>query len=124
MTSNRTAPRSEANGHSALEDALESASDSIRDARGDATRSAKLAARRVQFGVSAGAYYTAYGVSYGLVFSGVFLKELLPAGSAFRRGLEDGATAAVAAAVHTAAALDEPEDYEEEDVLPESAETD
>lgn len=105
MTTNTEA--SQSNAFSALGEALESAAESVDHARADATASAKLAARRVQFGVNAGAYYAAYGVSYGLVFSGVFLKELLPSNNPIRRGFEDGAVAAIDAAAHTLAALEE-----------------
>lgn len=48
--------------------------------------------------LSTAAYVAAYGASYALVFGAVFVKELLPAGSAVRRGLEDGARAGGAAA--------------------------
>ena len=106
MTTNTT-EASQSNAFSALGEALESAAESVDHARADATASAKLAARRVQFGVNAGAYYAAYGVSYGLVFSGVFLKELLPSNNPVRRGFEDGAAAAIDAAAHTLAALEE-----------------
>ncbi|MES1171624.1 MAG: hypothetical protein ABUL77_00165 [Bacteroidota bacterium] len=103
---------------SALGDALDAASQSISDARADASVSARAAARKVQSGVGFGAYYTAYGVSYGLVFSGVFLKELLPAQSALRRGFEDGADAGSRTAVRLrggrllpdAKALEEPDE--------------
>jgi hypothetical protein len=95
---------SESNPFSVLGEALDAASDSIGDARADATASAKLAAQKVQSGVGAGAYYAAYGVSYGVVFSGVFLKELLPANNAIRRGFEDGAEAAIRSAVNLRAA--------------------
>ena len=100
---------SENNPFSALGDALDAAAQSVGDARADATASAKVAAAKVQSGVSTGAYYAAYGLSYGLVFSGVFIKELLPAGNPVRRGFEDGATAAFDAATHTTPAefLDE-----------------
>jgi hypothetical protein len=90
---------------SALGEALDAASISVGHARADATESAKLAAAKVQNGVSVGAYYTAYGVSYGFVFTGVFLKELLPINNPIRRGLEDGAVAAIDAVESRRAAL-------------------
>lgn len=79
---------------SILGDALEAAAESIGDASANASESAKIAAAKVKSGVSAGAYHGAYGVAFGLVFTGVFLKELLPADSAVRRGFEEGAEAA------------------------------
>lgn len=85
----------EANAFSILGDALEAAAESIGDATSDASASAKHAARKVKSGVSAGAYTAAYGFSFGIVFGGVFLKELLPSDSAIRRGLEEGAEAAL-----------------------------
>lgn len=85
---------------SALGDALEAAAGSISEARSNASVTARAAARRVKSGIGSGAYYTAYGLSYGVVFTGVFLKELLPAENALRRGFEEGAEAAIDA-VHT-----------------------
>lgn len=102
MTKNTTAEGPEANPFSVLGDALDAAAEAVGDARVDATASAKVAAAKVQSGISTGAYYTGYGVSYGVVFTGVFLKELLPADNAFRRGIEagvvDGSHAGVEAA--------------------------
>ena len=107
MTTNASATHSSSsNALSALGDALDAAAESVGHARADATASAKLAAAKVQSGVSVGAYYTAYGLSYGVVFSGVFLKELLPTSNSFRRGLEDGAEAAIDAAATRRAALE------------------
>lgn len=106
MSTNAThaqAPTS--NALSALGEALDAASASVSHAGADATQSAKLAAAKVQSGVSVGAYYTAYGLSYGVVFTGVFLKELLPLNNPIRRGLEDGAVAAIDAAESRRAAL-------------------
>ena len=92
----RTVAKSdETNAFSILGDALEAAAESIGDATSDASASAKHAARKVKSGVSAGAYTAAYGLSFGIVFGGVFLKELLPGDSAIRRGLEEGAEAAL-----------------------------
>jgi hypothetical protein len=100
MTTTNASGASDSSPLSVLGEALEAASESIGDARADATASAKAAALKVQSSVGVGAYYAAYGVSYGVVFSGVFLKELLPANHAIRRGFEDGADAAIKSAVN------------------------
>ncbi len=98
-TKTKPSVATESNPFSVLGEALDAASQSIGDARADATASAKATALKVKSSVGTGAYYTAYGVSYGVVFSGVFLKELLPANNAIRRGFEDGAQAAIKSAV-------------------------
>jgi len=113
-------PSSDANPLSVLGEALDAASQSIGDARTDATASAKAAALKVQSTVGTGAYYAAYGVSYGVVFSGVFLKELLPANNAIRRGFEDGAQAAVKSAVNIRAGRKVLEESPSEEEAPES----
>jgi hypothetical protein len=104
---------SESNPLSELGEALEAAAESIGNARAEASADAKAAAAKVQTGVTTGAYYTAYGISYGLVFSGVFLKELLPAGNVIRRGFEDGAHAGLEAATHVAPGEIEEEVFED-----------
>jgi hypothetical protein len=106
MSTNATSSQAPtSNALSALGEALDAASVSVSHARADATQSAKLAAAKVQSGVSVGAYYSAYGISYGFVFTGVFIKELLPLNNPIRRGLEDGAVAAIDAAESRRAAL-------------------
>jgi hypothetical protein len=117
----KSAGAAESNPLSVLGEALDAASESIDDARADATASAKATALRVKSSVGTGAYYTAYGVSYGVVFSGVFLKELLPTTNAFRRGLEDGAQAAIKSAVNLRAVSADLEDKALEEGLPEDA---
>ncbi|GLK76720.1 hypothetical protein GCM10008171_19740 [Methylopila jiangsuensis] len=104
--------------HSALEGvstAVENAIDYIGNAGASAGATVKSAAGKAGEVLGAGAYKGAYGASYGVVFAAVFLKELLPNGSAVRRGFEDGANAAFdaiderkAAAIETAEAV-EPE---------------
>jgi hypothetical protein len=111
----------ESNPLSVLGEALDAASESIDDARTDATAAAKATALKVKSSVGTGAYYTAYGVSYGVVFSGVFLKELLPASNSFRRGLEDGAQAAIKSAVNLRAVSADLEEKALEEGSPEDA---
>lgn len=74
--------------------AVENAIDYIGNAGASAGASVKSAAGKAGEVIGAGAYKGAYGASYGVVFAAVFLKELLPTGSAVRRGFEDGAHAA------------------------------
>ena len=77
------------------ESIFETSAHAISDAAVDARASAKAAAQSVKDGVGRGAYKAAFGVSFGVVFTGVFLTELLPVQSSLRRGLEDGAGAAL-----------------------------
>lgn len=85
---------------SVLGEALESAAETFGDMTASARDGARKAARNVSSAVSTGVYKGSYGASYGVVFSAVFLTELLPGGNALRRGLEDGASAALDAAAN------------------------
>lgn len=90
----------ESDAFSVLGEALESAAETFGDLTASARDGARKAAHNVSHVVSTGVYKGSYGASYGVVFSAVFLTELLPGGNALRRGLEDGASAALDAAAN------------------------
>jgi hypothetical protein len=89
-TKTETAP--ETNVFSTLGDALESAAEKFEEGSAVAGQSVKEAAKVTGNLLVDGVYKAAYWTSYGFVFSGVYLIELLPETSSFRRGLEEGAT--------------------------------
>jgi hypothetical protein len=88
----KTEKAAETNAFSALGEALESAAEKFEEGSSVARQSAKNAAQATRKVFAGGVYNTAYWVSYGLVYSTVYLTELLPEDSSFRRGLEEGAT--------------------------------
>jgi hypothetical protein len=88
----KTEKAAETNAFSALGEALESAAEKFEEGSAVARQSAKNAAQATRKVFAGGVYNTAYWVSYGLVYSTVYLTELLPEDSSFRRGLEEGAT--------------------------------
>ena len=92
----KTEKAAETNAFSALGEALESAAEKFEEGTSVARQSAKEAAQATRKVFAGGVYNTAYWVSYGFVYSTVYLTELLPAESSFRRGLEEGATDAQA----------------------------
>jgi|ERR1700683_3244021 hypothetical protein len=89
-TKTETAP--ETNAFSTLGNALESAAEKFQEGSAVARQSAEQAAKVTRNLFVDGIYKTAYWTSFGFVFSGVYLIELLPEASSFRRGLEEGAT--------------------------------
>jgi hypothetical protein len=89
-TKTETAP--ETNAFSTLGNALESAAEKFQEGSAVARQSAEQAAKVTRNLFVDGVYKAAYWTSYGFVFSGVYLVELLPEASSFRRGLEEGAT--------------------------------
>lgn len=96
-TATKTQTPLETNAFSALGEALETAAERFEEGSSQARESAKKAAGTVKRAFGVGVYNTAYWVSYGAVFSSVFLTELLPENSTLRRGLEEGADAALEA---------------------------
>lgn len=84
----------ERNAFTALSEALGTAAGYVSEAGASAGGAVKVAAEKSGAAVGVGAYKASYGLSYGIVFGAVFLKELLPAGNAVRRGFEEGAEAA------------------------------
>ena len=92
----KTEKAAETNAFSALGEALESAAEKFEEGSTVARESAKNAAQATRKVFAGGVYKTAYWVSYGFVYSTVYLTELLPEESSFRRGLEEGATDAQA----------------------------
>jgi hypothetical protein len=92
----KTEKAAETNAFSALGEALESAAEKFEEGSSVARQSAKNAAQATRKVFAGGVYNSAYWVSYGLVYSTVYLTELLPEDSSFRRGLEEGATDAQA----------------------------
>jgi hypothetical protein len=92
----KTEKAAETNAFSALGEALESAAEKFEEGSSVARESAKNAANATRKVFAGGVYKSAYWVSYGFVYSTVYLTELLPEDSSFRRGLEEGATDAQA----------------------------
>ena len=90
----KTEKAAETNAFSALGDALESAAEKFEEGSAVARESAKAAAKTTRRFFADGVYNSAYWVSYGFVYSAVYLTELLPEDNSFRKGLEEGATAA------------------------------
>ena len=87
----------DADAFSALGEALETAAVRVEEGAANARESAKQAAGNVRRAITVGVYNTAYWTSYGVVYGTVFLTELLPEDSTLRRGLEEGADAALEA---------------------------
>jgi hypothetical protein len=90
----KTEKATETNAFSALGDALESAAEKFEEGSAVARQSAKEAAKVTRRVFADGVYNSAYWVSFGVVYSAVYLTELLPENNTFRKGLEEGATAA------------------------------
>jgi hypothetical protein len=90
ITKTEKAP--ETNAFSTLGDALKSAAGRFEEGSAVARQSAAQAAKVTRNLFVDGVYKAAYWTSYGFVFSGVYLIELFPETSSFRRGLEEGAT--------------------------------
>jgi hypothetical protein len=82
----------ETNVFSTLGGALESAAEKFEEGSTVARQSAAQATKVTRSLLVDGVYKAAYWTSYGFVFSGVYLVELFPETSSFRRGLEEGAT--------------------------------
>jgi hypothetical protein len=82
----------ETNVFSTLGDALGSAAEKFEEGSAVAGQSLGEAAKVTGNLFIEGVYKSAYWTSFGLVFSGVYLIELLPVTSSFRRGLEEGAS--------------------------------
>jgi hypothetical protein len=90
----KTGNAPETNAFSTLGDALKSAAGKFEEGSTVARQSAVQAAKVTRNLFVDGVYKAAYWTSYGFVFSGVYVIELFPESSSFRRGLEEGATAA------------------------------
>src|ERR1700722_1051401 len=88
---------STANVFSMLGDTLESAAEAFEEASVNSSESAKRAAQTTKRAVGNFVHGTAYGVAYGLVYAGVFVTELMPENNVVRRGLAEGAEAALGA---------------------------
>ncbi len=85
----------ESNAFSVLGDALESAAENFEEATVNAKDSAKKAAHTARRALGNGVHKTAYGAAYGIVYASIFLTELWPEDNVLRRGLVDGASAAI-----------------------------
>jgi hypothetical protein len=88
----KTESAAETNAFSSLGNALESAAEKFEEGSAVARQSAEQAAKVTRNLFVDGVYKSAYWTSYGFVFSAVYLVELFPETSSFRRGLEEGAT--------------------------------
>jgi hypothetical protein len=86
---------STANVFSMLGDTLESAAEAFEEASVNSSESAKRAAKTTKRAMGNFLHGAAYGVSYGLVYAGVFVTELMPENNLVRRGLVEGAEAAL-----------------------------
>lgn len=80
-----------------LGDTLESAAEAFEEASVNSSESAKRAAQTTKRALGNWLHGAAYGVSYGLVYAGVFVTELMPENNLVRRGLAEGAEAALGA---------------------------
>jgi hypothetical protein len=98
---------STANVFSMLGDTLESAAEAFEEASVNSSESAKRAAQTTKRAVGNFVHGAAYGVAYGLVYAGVFVTELMPESNVVRRGLEEGAEAALDARKKVATAKSE-----------------
>ena len=98
---------STANVFSMLGDTLESAAEAFEEASVNSSESAKRAAKTTKRAVGNFLHGAAYGVSYGLVYAGVFVTELIPETNVVRRGLAEGAEAALDARKKVAAVKSE-----------------
>ena len=87
----------ETNPFASIGEALESAAERFEEGASNARESAKHAAGSAKKAIHTGLYNGSYGLSYGLVYATVFLTELLPKDNVIRRGLEEGADAAIEA---------------------------
>jgi hypothetical protein len=85
----------ESNAFSVLGDALESAAESFEEVTVNARDSAKRAAHTTRRALGNGVHKTAYGAAYGVVYASIFLTELWPEDNLWRRGLVEGAAAAI-----------------------------
>ena len=94
---------STANVFSMLGDTLESAAEAFEEASVNSSESAKRAAKTTKRALGNWLHGAAYGVSYGLVYAGVFVTELIPETNLVRRGLAEGAEAALDARKKVAA---------------------
>jgi len=88
----KTENAAETNAFSTLGDALESAAEKFEEGSAVARHSMAQAAKVTRNFFADGVYKSAYWTSYGFVFSAVYLVELFPETSSFRRGLKEGAT--------------------------------
>ena len=88
----KTENAAETNAFSALGDALESAAEKFEEGSAVARQSVAQAAKVTRNLFADGVYKSAYWTSYGFVFSAVYVVNLLPQSSSFRRGLQEGAT--------------------------------
>ena len=86
---------STANVFSMLGDTLESAAEAFEEASVNSSESAKRAAQTTKRALGNWLHGAAYGVSYALVYAGVFVTELIPETNLVRRGLAEGAEAAL-----------------------------
>lgn len=98
---------STANVFSMLGDTLESAAEAFEEASVSSSESAKRAAQTTKRALGNWLHGAAYGVSYGLVYAGVFVTELIPENNLVRRGLAEGAEAALDARKKVAATKSE-----------------
>jgi hypothetical protein len=98
---------STANVFSMLGDTLESAAEAFEEASVNSSESAKRAAQTTKRALGNWLHGAAYGVSYGLVYAGVFITELMPENNLVRRGLVEGAEAALDARKKVAATKSE-----------------
>ncbi|PTX97294.1 hypothetical protein DB346_20015 [Verrucomicrobia bacterium LW23] len=97
-----------------IEAALGSASEHFHDTAAHARESAKVAAGNVKHAVNTGIFNAGFGFSYGVVFTSVFLTELLPENSSLRKGLEQGADAALEAHARRRGIV--PGEFDEEEI--------
>jgi hypothetical protein len=98
---------STANVFSMLGDTLESAAEAFEEASVNSSESAKRAAKTTKRALGNWVHGAAYGVSYGLIYAGVFFTELIPETNVVRRGLAEGAAAALDARKKVAAEKNE-----------------
>jgi hypothetical protein len=97
MTTQEKTKVVDAGAFSAFGETLETVAVRVKEGAATVSHSAKQASGTVGRAFTVGIYNTAYWTSYGVVYTTVFLKELLPADNTLRRGLEEGAVAALEA---------------------------
>jgi hypothetical protein len=90
----KTEDAAETNVSSTLGDALESVAEKFEEGSTVARQSVAQAAKVTRNFFADAVYKSAYWTSYGFVFSAVYLVELFPETSSFRRGWQEGATEA------------------------------
>jgi hypothetical protein len=73
-----------------LGETLETAASSLEATTKRARASAHNAAATTKRVVGSGAYSISYALAYGAVFTATYLHDLMPVGSAVRRGFDDG----------------------------------